>query len=163
MMTASSVLDDGRVVLWPAIPSLLRGLRARTRAIVQPARGRRRRRVLVVEDSPVVREMVTSILTTADFDTVAAVDGEDATTLLAGGPPDLIISDVEMPRCDGFELLRRVRERWPRLPMVMLTTRGSDEDRRRAATLGADAYLIKAEFEQTRLIDTVSRLIGDLA
>jgi len=163
IVTASSVLDDGRVALWPAIPSLLRGLRARTRGHAQPSHGRQRRRVLVVEDSPVVREMVTSILRTADLDTVAAVDGEEALQVLAGGPPDLIISDVEMPRVDGFELLRRVRERWPRLPVVMLTTRGSEDDRRRAATLGADAYLIKAEFEQSRLIDTVHRLIGDLA
>ena len=163
MVTASSVLDDGRVALWPAIPALLRGLRARTRGSATPSQGRRRRRVLVVEDSPVVRELVTSILHTAELDTVAAGDGEDALQVLAGGPPDLIISDVEMPRVDGFELLRRVRERWPRLPVVMLTTRGSEDDRRRAATLGADAYLIKAEFEQSRLIDTVHRLIGDLA
>jgi len=106
---------------------------------------------------------VTSILRTADFDATPAVDGEEALKVLAGGTPDLIISDVEMPKVDGFELLRRVRERWPRLPMVMLTTRGSEEDRRRAATLGANAYLVKAEFEQGRLLDTVRRLIGDLA
>jgi chemotaxis protein histidine kinase CheA len=159
-VTASSVLDDGRIALWPAIPSLLRGLRVRTRARATPQEERSRRRVLVVEDSPIVRELVTSILRTADFETTAAFDGEDALRLLADGPPDLILSDVEMPRVDGFELLRRVRERWPRLPMVMLTTRGSEDDRRRAATLGADAYLIKAEFEQNRLVDTVRRLIG---
>lgn len=163
VVTASSVLDDGRVALWPAIPALIRGLRARARIKTVAAAVRQRRRVLVVEDSPIVRELVVSILRTADLETVAAGDGEEALTVLAGGIPDLIISDVEMPRVDGFELLRRVREQWPRLPMVMLTTRGSEEDRRRAATLGADAYLIKAEFEQGRLVDTVRRLIGDLA
>ncbi len=160
IVTATSVLDDGRAALWPAIPALLRG--RRTLAQPQASAARRRGRVLVVEDSPVVRDLVTSILRAAELDTVEAVDGEDALSLLAGGPPDLIMSDVEMPRVDGFELLRRVRERWPRLPMVMLTTRGSEEDRRRAATLGANAYLIKAEFEQGRLVDTVRRLIGDL-
>ena len=115
------------------------------------------------ETAQIVRELVTSILRTADFEATPVGDGAEALQALAGGTPDLIISDVEMPRVDGFELLRRVRERWPRLPMVMLTTRGSDEDRRRAATLGANAYLVKAEFEQSRLLDTVRRLIGGFA
>jgi len=163
VVTASSVLDDGRVALWPAIPALLRGLRGRAAPRVAPAQERQRQRVLVVEDSPIVRELVTSILRTADFEATPVGDGAEALQALAGGTPDLIISDVEMPRVDGFELLRRVRERWPRLPMVMLTTRGSDEDRRRAATLGANAYLVKAEFEQSRLLDTVRRLIGGFA
>jgi chemotaxis protein histidine kinase CheA len=163
VVTASSVLDDGRVALWPAIPALLRGLRGRASPRLAPAQERQRQRVLVVEDSPIVRELVTSILRTADFDATPVGDGAEALQALAGGTPDLIISDVEMPRVDGFELLRRVRERWPRLPMVMLTTRGSDEDRRRAATLGANAYLVKAEFEQSRLLDTVRRLIGGFA
>ena len=163
VVTASSVLDDGRVALWPAIPALLRGLRARTGPRATPAPERQRQRVLVVEDSPIVRELVTSILRTADFEATPVGDGEEALKVLAGGTPDLIISDVEMPRVDGFELLRRVREKWPRLPMVMLTTRGSEEDRRRAATLGANAYLVKAEFEQSRLLDTVRRLIGGFA
>src|SRR5262245_36093068 len=94
MVTASSVLDDGRVALWPAIPSLLRGLRGRARVRRTPAAARRRPRVLVVEDSPVVRELVASILRTADFEIATAVDGQDALSQLSGGPPDLILSDV---------------------------------------------------------------------
>jgi DNA-binding NarL/FixJ family response regulator len=64
-----------------------------------------------------------------------------------------------MPRLDGLGLLRRVRERWPRLPVVVLTTRGGDEDRGHAMSLGASAYLVKSELDEDRLIETVHGLI----
>jgi chemotaxis protein histidine kinase CheA len=160
-ITASSVLDDGRVALWPSVPALVRGVRGRVRRPAAAAAARRTRRVLVVDDSPVVRDLVASILRTAGLVADTAIDGEAAWLEIDRAPPDLILSDVEMPRLDGFELLRRVRERWPHLPVVMLTTRGSEQDRRRAVSLGANAYLVKAEFEEGRLVAAVNRLIGD--
>jgi CheY-like chemotaxis protein len=163
LVTASSVLDDGRVALWPSVPALLRARRARPGAGAPAQAARPVRRVLVVDDSPMVRELVASILRTANIVPETAPDGEAAWRALEQGPPDLILSDVEMPRLDGFGLLGRIRERWPRLPVIMLTTRGSEEDRRRAVALGANAYLIKAEFEEGRLLETVQRLIGDPA
>jgi CheY-like chemotaxis protein len=119
---------------------------------------RRTRCVLVVDDSPIVRELVCSILRTADFVPETAPDGEAAWSALEQAQPDLVVSDVEMPGIDGFALLHRIRARWPQLPVVMLTTRGSDEDRRRAAALGADAYVVKSEFEESSLVETVRRL-----
>ncbi|HSK01513.1 MAG TPA: response regulator, partial [Kofleriaceae bacterium] len=159
LVTASSVLDDGRVALWPSVPALLRGRSLRTGRGTLPPPARRRRRVLVVDDSAVVRELVASILRTAELLPETAGDGEAAWRTLEQGPPDLVLTDVEMPRLDGFGLLRRIRERWPRLPVVMLTTRGSEDDRRRAVALGADAYLVKSAFEEARLVETVRRLI----
>jgi two-component system sensor histidine kinase and response regulator WspE len=138
---------------------MLRGRWRRTgRGTLHPP-ARRRRRVLVVDDSAVVRELVASILRTAELLPETASDGEAAWRTLEQGPPDLVLTDVEMPRLDGFGLLRRIRERWPRLPVVMLTTRGSEDDRRRAVALGADAYLVKSAFEEARLVETVRRLI----
>jgi DNA-binding response OmpR family regulator len=80
--------------------------------------------------------------------------------VLERGAPDLVVTDVEMPNLDGFGLLARIRERSLGLPVIMLTTRGSPEDRRRAATLGADAYLIKSDFQGATLLEQVRRYIG---
>jgi CheY-like chemotaxis protein len=65
-----------------------------------------------------------------------------------------------MPRMGGFELLAQIRQRSQRLPVVMLTTRGSVEDRRRAASLGANAYLVKTEFQGDALIEVVRRFVS---
>ena len=161
-VTASSVLDDGRVALWPSVPALLRGVRDRVRRGTAPV-VRRARCVLVVDDSPIVRDLVCSLLRTADFVPETAPDGEAAWTTLLETQPDLVVSDVEMPGLDGFDLLHRIRKRWPQLPVVMLTTRGSEEDRRRAAALGAAGYVVKSEFEERFLVETVRRLTGELA
>jgi two-component system chemotaxis sensor kinase CheA len=160
VVTASSILDDGRVAQWPSMPALLRGVRDRVRRGTAPMM-RRTRCVLVVDDSPIVRELVCSILRTADFVPETAPDGEAAWSALEQAQPDLVVSDVEMPGIDGFALLHRIRARWPQLPVVMLTTRGSDEDRRRAAALGADAYVVKSEFEESSLVETVRRLTSE--
>ncbi|HWU88747.1 MAG TPA: response regulator, partial [Kofleriaceae bacterium] len=159
-VTASSVLEDGRVALWPSVPALLRGVRARVRRGTAPVMPRARC-VLVVDDSPIVRELMCSILRTAEFVPETAADGEAAWDALLEAQPDLVVSDVEMPKLGGFDLLHRIRGRWPRLPVVMLTTRGSEEDRRRALTLGADAYVVKSELEEDHLIETVRRLAGE--
>jgi CheY-like chemotaxis protein len=157
LVAATAVLDDGRCVLFPSLSMLARSVEARPRTA--PAGARRRRRVLVVDDSPIVRDLVTSILQAVDLDARGVGDGEAALVELERGLPDLLLSDVEMPRVDGFELLRRVRARWPLLPVVMLTTRGSAEDRRQAVTLGANAYVVKSEFEEGRLVDTIRALM----
>lgn len=160
LIVASAMLDDGRCVLVPSIPALFRRIDA------GQARGPRRgpspatapTRVLVVDDSAIVRDLVVSILDALGYETVQSGDGAAAIERIEADPPDLVICDVEMPVMDGFEVLRQARARWPHLPFVMLTTRGAPEDRRLAVTLGANAYLVKSEFEQTRLVETVRRL-----
>jgi two-component system, chemotaxis family, sensor kinase CheA len=162
IIVASAMLDDGRCVLVPSIPALFRRIDA------GQARGPRRgaspaatpTRVLVVDDSAIVRDLVVSILDALGYETEQCADGGAAIESIEAEPPDLVICDVEMPVMDGFEVLKRARARWPQLPFVMLTTRGAPEDRRLAVTLGANAYLVKSEFEQTRLVETVRRLAG---
>ncbi len=121
-----------------------------------------RARVLVVEDSIGVRELQRVILEGAGYDVVTAVDGSDGAARLAGDPVDLVLSDVEMPGMDGFTLTRTIRRTrgWESVPVVIMTSRGDEADKRAGLDAGANAYLLKSEFDQTQLVDTVRRLVG---
>jgi two-component system, chemotaxis family, sensor kinase CheA len=159
---ASAVLEDGRIVLLPELDYVQRALRARAGQVVPGARpsDRRRQRVLVADDSPVVRELVTEILTAAGLVVEQAADGAEALQSVLANEPDLVVSDVEMPRMNGFDLLAELRKRTQRLPVVMLSTRGSAEDRKRATRLGANAYLVKTEFHSESLLEVVRRFVN---
>jgi CheY-like chemotaxis protein len=139
-----------------------RALRARAGQTVPGSltQERRRQRVLVADDSPVVRELVTEILTAAGLVVEQAGDGAEALERILQSEPDLLVSDVEMPRMNGFDLLGEVRRRTQRLPVVMLSTRGSIEDRKRATRLGANAYLVKTEFHSESLLEVVRRFVN---
>ncbi len=159
IVAGSATLDDGRLILLLQMETLLGRVRARPRP--RPAAsGPRRRRVLVVDDSPIVRELIAEMLDGVGVAVDAVEDGVAALRAMETTWPDLVLSDVEMPRMDGLELLRRIRGKNQQVPVVMLTTRGSTQDRRIAAELGANAYLVKSDFEGTKLIDTVSRFIN---
>jgi CheY-like chemotaxis protein len=119
-------------------------------------------RVLVVDDSIGVRELQRVILEGAGYDVVTAVDGLDGVARLTGDPADLVLSDVEMPGMDGFTFTRTIRRTkgWENVPVVIMTSRGGDADRRAGLDAGADAYLLKSEFDQHELLDVVRRLVG---
>jgi two-component system chemotaxis sensor kinase CheA len=156
---ATALLEDGRLVFVPQLDHLLKLLRAASdvkRAAVTAAR---RRRVLVVDDSPVIRDLVTEVLTSVGLEVTIATDGALGLRSVETDEPDLVLSDVEMPNMDGFEMLRQIRTRSQRLPVVMLTTRGSIEDRKRASSLGANAYLVKSEFEGGALVEVIGRFL----
>lgn len=126
------------------------------------SRGSGRARVLVVEDSIGVRELQRVILEGAGYDVVTAVDGSDGAARLGGDPVDLVLSDVEMPGMDGFTLTRTIRRTrgWESVPVVIMTSRGDEADKRAGLDAGANAYLLKSEFDQAQLVDTVRRLLG---
>ena len=123
---------------------------------------RHKPKVLVVEDSVGVRELQRVILEGAGYDVITAVDGTDGASRLAEDPVDLVLSDVEMPGMDGFTLTRTIRRTrgWEDVPVVIMTSRGSEADQRAGLDAGASAYLLKSEFDQTQLVDTVRRLVG---
>jgi two-component system, chemotaxis family, sensor kinase CheA len=159
---ASALLHDGRLVLVLELGHLQRGMRRPPRANADPLQGPRAapKRVLIADDSPVIRELLSEILASAGLQVETAQDGLAALASIERSAPDLVLSDVEMPRMGGFELLTEIRQRSQRLPVVMLTTRGSVEDRRRAANLGANAYLIKTEFQGDALLEVVRRFVS---
>jgi two-component system, chemotaxis family, sensor kinase CheA len=127
-----------------------------------PQKERKERRILVVEDAFSTRELEKSILETHGYVVDTAVDGLDALDRVIGGRYDLIVSDIEMPRMDGFELCRTLKkkEAYKDIPVVMVTSLQKEEDKRRGMEVGAAAYLVKTSFEQTNLLETIERLVG---
>ncbi|MFZ5889543.1 MAG: hybrid sensor histidine kinase/response regulator [Myxococcota bacterium] len=159
---ASAVLDDGSLVLLLDL-SFLRSAsrRAGTSEVIAPrAVAARRKRVLVADDSPVVRELLKEILMSSGLEVSTATDGAEALKAFTQEEPDLVLTDLEMPRMGGFELLAEIRRRSQRVPVVVLTTRGSVEDRQQAAMLGANGYVLKSGFKNEMLLDVVSRALG---
>lgn len=99
-------------------------------------------RILVVDDDEAIRTLLTQNLRTHGFDVVGAADGAEAADRFASVRPDLVLTDLAMPRADGFELIRRIRS-GSATPIVVLSVRGGDLDKVRALDLGADDYVTK--------------------
>ncbi len=169
-VSGATIAGDGNVVCLLDLRDIADraiGVGARTApvaAVASPAEDvRPRPRVLVVEDSLGVRELERVILEGAGYHVETAVDGLDGASRLRGGNPvDVVISDVEMPGMTGFELTRTIRRTkgWESVPVVIMTSRGDDADRRAGLEAGASAYLLKGEFDQAELVETVRRLAG---
>ena len=118
--------------------------------------------ILVVDDALTVRELQRSIFENAGYRVRVAVNGEEALAEISHERPDLVLTDVQMPRMDGFELTEAIRKQpsLASLPVIILTSRGSDEDRRRGLECGADGYIVKSGFDQSALLSAVERLLG---
>ena len=118
--------------------------------------------ILVVADSFNTREIEKSILEAYGYFVITAVDGQEAFEMTRDEMYDLVITDVEMPRLDGFSLTERLRkdDRYRNIPIIIVTSREKDEDKKRGITVGADAYIVKGAFDQSNLLATVKNLIG---
>ncbi len=116
-------------------------------------------RILLVDDSVSVRKVVGRMLESAGFEVVTAVDGMEALERLRGGAFSAVITDLEMPHLDGFELIRQLRDRdsWKELPILVLTTRVGERHVRVAQELGATGFLSKPVVEE-RLVTIVRRV-----
>lgn len=126
---------------------------------------KRLHRVLVVEDSLTVREVERQMLTRAGYAVDVALDGLDGWNALQRDQYDLVLSDVDMPRMNGLELVRRMRadRRLAKIPVVMISYKDRDEDRLAGLEAGASAYLTKGAFHDRTLLDTVADLIASAA
>ncbi len=116
-------------------------------------------RILVAEDSLTSRTLLRNILSASGFQVETAVDGQEAWEKFQQGGFDLVISDVEMPRKNGFELTAAIRSSHEELPVILVTSLESREDRERGAEAGANAYIIKSGFDQSTLLETMGRLL----
>ena len=126
---------------------------------VQPAS---KRSLLIVEDSMTTRTLLRNIMISAGYDVESAVDGADAWLKIQNQKFDCIVSDIEMPNMNGWDLCARVKResRLGETPFVLITSLSKDEERRRGLELGADAYMVKGLFNEQELLDTVERLIA---
>ena len=100
-------------------------------------------RLLVVDDEPVILELLAGALRFAGFEVLTAATGAEALRAAAAGRPDLILLDVMMPGCDGFEVIRRIHDGGPRIPVIFLTARDGRHDRVAGLSLGGDDYITK--------------------
>ncbi|HSM51132.1 MAG TPA: response regulator, partial [Thermoanaerobaculia bacterium] len=135
---------------------------ARAAPLAPPAPGAAAKRLLLVDDSRVTLEMERRILEDAGFHVEVAGDGDEAMRRLAAEPFDCLVTDIEMPGLDGFQLTEELRraERFAQLPIVVVSTRERPEDRLRGLRAGADAYLTKQSLVVGDLVETLRRLTG---
>ena len=160
----AAILGDGRIALLVEPRVLTRGmppaLRVSAPDAAEPAAAPK---VLVVEDSFTVRELQRTILEAGGYPVVTARDGRDALGVIDTDPEiALVLTDLDMPELDGYELTRAIRaiDQRSSLPVIIVTSRGSAEDRHRGIEAGADAYMAKHDFDQQTLLATVERLVG---
>jgi two-component system chemotaxis sensor kinase CheA len=128
---------------------------------VQDTAPERRGRLIIAEDSITARTLLKNILEGDGYEVVASVDGVDALTRLKTEPFDLLVSDVDMPRMNGFELTAKIRadKKLGELPVVLVTALGSQKDREYGIEVGANAYIVKSDFDQSNLIEIIRRLL----
>jgi chemotaxis protein histidine kinase CheA len=129
---------------------------------VAQAKDKLTRTVLVADDSLNTREIEKSILEAYGYVVETAEDGQDAFEKTRDIMYDLVITDVEMPRMDGFSLTERLRDddRYRNIPIVIVTSLEKESDKKRGITVGANAYIVKGAFDQSNLLETVRTLIG---
>ena len=128
------------------------------RMALSAARGASRRpRVLIVDDDPLIRDLVRAVLEDASYDLDEASSGEEALRVASRRPPDVVLMDVMMPGLNGFEVVQKMKsDEQLRDPIVvMLTAKDAPEDRRRGMEVGADVYFTKP-FSPLELLTTIS-------
>lgn len=163
-VAAATVLGSGQVVPILNVSDLLKSAKGFVPSPM-PVRAEPKREsakaVLVAEDSITSRMLIKGILESAGYRVKTAVDGLDAFALLRSEPFDLVVSDVEMPRLNGFDLTARIRadRKLAEIPVVLVTALESRHDRERGIDVGANAYLVKSSFDQSYLLEAIGRLI----
>ncbi|AIO70539.1 hybrid sensor histidine kinase/response regulator [Burkholderia oklahomensis] len=169
-IAAGALLENGDPVLIVDVEDLIRsidklirgGQLAKVRRGDQDALAQRKKRVLVVDDSLTVRELERKLLEKRGYDVTIAIDGMDGWNAIRGDSFDLVVTDIDMPRMDGIELVTLIKgdPLLKSVPVMIVSYKDRDEDRRRGLEAGADYYLAKGGFHDEALLDAVHDLIG---
>ncbi len=119
-------------------------------------------RVLIIDDSISAREIEKTILESHGYRVMLAADGIEGFEKLAADQYDLIVSDIDMPRMDGFVFTHQAKndDRYADIPIILVTARDTEADRRRGIQVGAEAYIVKGDFDQNNLLETIRTLVG---
>jgi len=164
-VSGATILGTGEVVVILDVVDLI------TQSALSYSRGmgrkkmvknKKEKRILVVEDNLSTRELEKSMLEAQGYLVNTAVDGLDGLDKITTGKYDLIVSDVKMPRMDGFDFCEKVKnnDEYKDIPVIIVTSLEKEEDKRRGIEVGAAAYILKKAFDQMNLLDTIERLIG---
>ncbi|MBI3653157.1 MAG: hybrid sensor histidine kinase/response regulator [Acidobacteria bacterium] len=166
-IAGGGVLGDGSVILLLNPADLLRTVHGSKNqiAITPPKQEERRsskRKILVVDDSITTRTLEKNILEIAGYEVILAKDGAEGLALAHTSGCDLVISDIEMPQLNGFELTKRIKSdaRLKRLPVILVSSRDSQQDKVQGAEAGADVYMVKSQFEQAHFLELVESMIA---
>jgi two-component system sensor histidine kinase and response regulator WspE len=170
-ISAAALMEDGAPVLIVDVDDMLRsiekllseGLLPQVQRNGLELIGRKQKRVLAVDDSLTVRELVRKLLANHGYLADVAVDGMDGWNAVRTGHYDLVITDVDMPRLDGIELATLIKKdpHLKSLPIMIVSYKDSEEDRLRGLEAGADYYITKGSFHDETLLQAVVDLIGD--
>jgi two-component system, chemotaxis family, sensor histidine kinase and response regulator WspE len=168
-ISASALMDDGSPVLIVDVADLVRSIdnllgsgQLRPVDVNKPKPGSDRQRLLVVDDSITVREMTRKLLQNRGYDVDVAVNGMDAWTAIRTNPYDLVVSDIDMPRMNGIELVKQIKDHptLHKLPVIIVSYRDRPEDRILGMEAGANYYLTKSSFHDDTLVNAIVDLIG---
>ncbi|OHB73676.1 MAG: hypothetical protein A2W17_00665 [Planctomycetes bacterium RBG_16_41_13] len=165
-IAGATILGSGEVVpvinVYDLIQSAIKNSSPAVKKDIQKeATGKERKKILIVEDSITSRMLLKNILESGGYLVNTAVDGIDGLTKLKTDAYDLVVSDVDMPRMNGFTLTAKIRanKKLSEMPVVLVTSLSSREDRERGIDVGASAYIVKSNFDQSNLLETVKRFI----
>ena len=163
-ISGATILGTGEVCMVLNPQDLLKSVRGKTVSVspqISVGQATGKQKILLVEDSITIRTQEKRILESAGYEVVTAVDGLDGYDKLRVNYFDAIISDVEMPRLDGLSLTAKIRQHkeFSEIPVILVTSLAKDEDKKRGADAGANAYITKGNFNQQLLIDTLKRLV----
>ena len=165
-VSGASIEPNGSILLVLDVPTLIErsdSLAEHASRVVDKASGPARQlSVMVVDDALMVRELQRSILERGGYAVRTASDGAEALAMLADQPADLVVTDLEMPNVDGFLLTSSIRAhpRLANIPVLIVSSRASEEDHQRGLDAGADGYIVKTSFDEAGLLSAVSRLLG---
>ena len=172
-IAAGALMEDGSPVLIADVEDLVRSIEkliqtgdlTRVQRQGGPAEARARKRILVVDDSLTVRELERKLLESRGYEIEAAVDGIDGWNAVRTGHFNLVVTDIDMPRMDGIELVTLIKKdsNLKSLPVLIVSYKDREEDRQRGLEAGADYYLTKGSFHDETLIQAVTDLIGEAA
>lgn len=162
-VSGATILATGEVCMVLNPPDMIKSVR-KFEAPAAPEKSAeevRKKSVLLVEDSITTRTQEKRILEGAGYETVTAVDGLDALNKLSSRPFDAVVSDILMPNMDGLTLTEKIRsdKKYKELPVILVTSLATDEDKKRGIEVGANAYITKPTFDQKDLLDILRRLV----
>ncbi len=160
--TGGTILADGKIALLLDVNALVRSDVLTQAPIVEQEEETAGITVMVVDDSITVRKVTSRLLERHNMQVLTARDGVDAITVLQEAKPDVMLLDIEMPRMDGYELARHIRNT-PNLadiPIIMITSRTGEKHRERAMRLGVNRYLGKP-YQEADLLENIYTLLAE--